>query len=257
MKLKDVYKELANESFEIIGCYLRYISTYFSNGISDSEKGTIDREYSKYDGSTFPIKYQSWYTRSLLVLNVIANERKQDFIKQYEPDSKRKALTALNYTIYDTLKGVFPSSSSPLVSFNNLKIQVSIINSLKVIIDDRIYNLKSLIESEVFESELDTARYLLSKGFKRSAGAICGVLLERHLDSMCKSAGVTINKKDPTINDFNVELYKNGAIDSTQNKFLLYLSDLRNKCDHNKQYEPSDQEVGDLINGTKKVILTY
>ena len=257
MKIEDVYKTLNDESLEIIGCYLKYVLANFPDSLKQNEIETIKKEYGKYNGSTFALKYQDWYNRSLFLLDLVVPERKQEFIRQYEPDPKRKGLNSLNYTIYDTLRGVYPSDSTPLVSFNNLKIQISIIGSLKAVITEKIYRLKDLIESEVFESELDSASYLLSKGFKRSAGAICGVLIERYLASLCKSANIIISKKDPTINDYNAELYKNGAIDSAQNKYLLFLSDIRNKCDHNKQVEPTEQEVEDLIKGTKKVLLTY
>lgn len=257
MKVKDVYDEISKEASELYGYYLKYVVSNYSNSISEQDKQYITKQFEKVDGNLFPLKYQNWYTKCLFVLEIVARERKSEFIKQYEPDLKRKTVNSINYTIYDTLHGFYPSSSSPLASFNNLKMQISIVQSLNTIVENKIYNLKSLIEADVFESELESARYLLSKGFKRSAGAICGVLLEKHLSSMCENSNIAINKKDPTINDFNTELYKNGVIDSSQNKFLLYLSDIRNKCDHNKQSEPTEQEVDELLNGTKKVLFTY
>ena len=68
---------------------------------------------------------------------------------------------------------------------------------------------------------------------------------------------IKITKKDPTINDLNQLLYANNLIDLTQNKFLVYMGDIRNKCDHNKPVEPTANEVLELINGTDKIIKTY
>ena len=53
------------------------------------------------------------------------------------------------------------------------------------------------------------------------------------------------------------DLYNHSLIDTTQNKFLLFLADIRNKCDHNKKTDPTAAEVTDLIEGTEKVIKTY
>jgi hypothetical protein len=34
------------------------------------------------------------------------------------------------------------------------------------------------------------------------------------------------------------------------------LADIRNICDHNKQKEPTDTQVTDLIDGTEKILKT-
>lgn len=39
-------------------------------------------------------------------------------------------------------------------------------------------------------------------------------------------------------------------------RFIQHLGDIRNLCDHNKDREPTKEEVEELINGTEKVIKT-
>jgi hypothetical protein len=65
-----------------------------------------------------------------------------------------------------------------------------------------------------------------------------------------------ITKKAPTISDFNEELKKHNIIDTPAWRHLQFLADIRNICCHNKDEEPTKEQVQDLINGTKKVVST-
>jgi uncharacterized protein (UPF0332 family) len=97
---------------------------------------------------------------------------------------------------------------------------------------------------------------LNKKGFTRGAGAIAGVVLERHLKQVCKNHNITITKRNPTINDLNQLLKDNNIIEVPDWRFIQRLSDLRNLCDHDKEKEPTRGEVEELINGVEKIIKT-
>ena len=45
-------------------------------------------------------------------------------------------------------------------------------------------------------------------------------------------------------------------IDVPQWRHITLLGDIRNICDHNKQKEPTEQQVTDLIDGSDKVLKT-
>ena len=257
MKIKELYEDVVKESVLIVGYFSQYAAKNFTSFIKQEVIAYLKAEFKGFNGQLFETKYQAWYTKCLLLLSIVMPERKQEFVRYYEPDPKRKELTLLNYTLLDAIHIISRGSATPAQGFNILNSQIAIIKGLGIVIDEKLYNLKTLIENEVFESELESAEYLLQKGFNRSAGAICGVLIERHLASMCKTANIKISKKDPSISDYNSTLYKESVIDLTQNKYLIYLSDIRNKCDHSKEQEPKEEEIKDLISGTKKVILTY
>lgn len=184
-------------------------------------------------------------------------ERYDEFINQYQPEKKRKELGVLNYTIYDALCGVNNKNVKPQRAFNKLYIQFNILKSIKQIINDKLNELNSLLELDIFEKELDVARLLHKNKYYRSSGALCGVLIVKHLTTMLLSNNIKITKKDPCINDLNQLLYTNKLIDVTQNKFIIYMGDIRNKCDHNKSVNPTAEEVLELINGTDKIIKTY
>ncbi len=119
-----------------------------------------------------------------------------------------------------------------------------------------MFDIRQLVQADLFDSELDAARELLSNKFSRAAGATVGVLLEKHLAQVCDNHAVKIAKKNPTIADFNEALKASNVIEIPQWRFVQHLADLRNLCDHNKKSEPTDDQVSDLIDGVSKVIKT-
>ena len=54
----------------------------------------------------------------------------------------------------------------------------------------------------------------------------------------------------------NDALKEGGVIDIPQWRFIQRLGDLRNLCDHNKDREPTKDEVAELIDGVDKLTKT-
>jgi predicted transcriptional regulator len=77
-----------------------------------------------------------------------------------------------------------------------------------------------------------------------------------HLQQVCDNHEITINKKHPTINDFNELLKQNNVIETSQWRFVQLLGDIRNLCDHGKQKEPTAADITDLIDGVNKILKT-
>jgi hypothetical protein len=46
----------------------------------------------------------------------------------------------------------------------------------------------------------------LKHGFRRAAGAVAGVVLEKHLGQIAQNHKITLKKKDPTISELNDQL---------------------------------------------------
>lgn len=80
--------------------------------------------------------------------------------------------------------------------------------------------------------------------------------MEKHLSQVCASHQVKIGKKDPNIGDLNDALKQAQVCDTAQWRFIQHLGDLRNLCDHNKNREPTDEQVADLVDGINKVMKT-
>ena len=88
------------------------------------------------------------------------------------------------------------------------------------------------------------------------AGALAGVVLERHLKEVCDNHSLTIRKRNPQISDLNDSLKSAAVIDTPQWRSIQYLGDLRNLCAHDKESEPTPDQINDLLAGVAKVTKT-
>lgn len=230
--------------------------------ISYSKKelsGLDDAVVSKIKNASFRDNYQKWYNASLAVVKQLLPDRVRDYVPCYHSDSKKeKSLT--NYGIEDYLLGLTLTAFSLEHNYSFIRkrfeLQYEIVRSLPARLDSSIFEIRQLLEAEMFDSEIDAAAMLAKKGFLRGAGAICGVILEKHLKTVAAAHSLKLTKKEPTINDLNELLKNNGVIDISQWRHLQYLGDIRNLCDHDKSSEPTKENLNDLIAGAKKVLKT-
>lgn len=119
-----------------------------------------------------------------------------------------------------------------------------------------MFDIRQLVQADLFESELESAGALAKGGFARAAGAVAGVVLEKHLRQVCDNHGIKVSKKNPTIGDLNDLLKQSEVMEVPQWRFIQHLGDLRNLCDHDKKVEPTREQVSDLITGVAKVAKT-
>ncbi len=61
-------------------------------------------------------------------------------------------------------------------------------------------------------------------------------------------------KKNSTINDYNDYLKKQDIISIDIFRRIQLLGDLRNKCSHQQNSEPTKQDINDLVSGTEMII---
>lgn len=236
--------------------------------LSKEEKSKLSKEtkevLKKVDG-LFENTYQEWYTESIAILRQLIPDRLNEFISLYQIDPKRKEINSITYSVQDWLNGVraahndysgkkyFDDFASIIMKFRT---QTQILKSAKKRFESSLFDIKQIIQADLFDSEIDAAKELNKKGFFRAAGIICGVILEKHLRQVCDNHKITIRKKNPSISDLNDLLKNNSIIEVAIWRFIQHLGDLRNKCGHNKAQDPTKEEVEDLINGTEKIIKT-
>ena len=134
--------------------------------------------------------------------------------------------------------------------------QISILESASKRFESRLFEIKQLVRADLFDSELEVAKELNSKGFARGAGAIAGVVLEGHLAQVCDNHNLKVSKKNPGINDYNQQLKDNNVVDMKDWRYIQHLADVRNLCDHNKSTAPTKEEIEGLIKGVDKVSKT-
>lgn len=213
---------------------------------------------------SFKDDYQAWYSEACAVVKQVLPDRFADFVRHYEKPKNRKDINFENYRIEDCLQGLTITRGwnkevvvGPDAALPHLVQQRSILSAARLRFDSSLYDIRQLVQADLFDSEIDAAHALAKHGFVRAAGALTGVVLEKHLAQVCVNHHVAISKKHPTIADFNDALKKADAIDTPQWRRIQHLGDLRNLCDHNKQREPTADEIDDLLNGVATLTKTF
>ncbi len=205
----------------------------------------------------FETEYQRWYTEAGAVIENLIPSRAGEFEQLYLGNGRRKTLSADTYTIQDWLTGqrTLPHDSAPrsfsprLAVSMRLKTQLEILKSAEARFDSSLFEMRRLVRADLFSSELDSCRELAAQGFYRAAGAIAGVILEKHLRAALDRNQIVLRKAEPTINDFNDHLKKAGVLDVPTWRKIQQLGDIRNLCGHSKHREPTPEEIDEIIEG--------
>jgi len=204
----------------------------------------------------FGTAYQSWYSEAKSLIRQLLPERLNDFVGHYETPKARKVLDYANYRIEDCLIGLVSGNVRQDGAINHFQQQVEILRSVLRRFESSLFDIKQLVQADLFDSELDAAKELLRQKFVRAAGALAGVVLEKHLGQVCENHDVKVGKKEPTISDLNDALKTAGVLQVPEWRNIQHLGDIRNLCDHNKKAEPTVEQVNDLITGVTKVTKT-
>lgn len=226
----------------------------------DGDEAEVDKHLNSLP--SFGATYQSWYSECVVLLKQLLPDRLADFVRHYEKPKNRKTITFESYRIEDALLGLQVTRPGGQVvvdesaALGHFRQQVAILDSLGSRFDSLLYDIRQFVQADLLDSEIDAAKELLKHKFTRAAGAVAGVVLEKHLQEVCTRREIKISKKYPTITDLNEALKNSGIIDTPQWRFNQHLADIRNLCDHNKKVEPSTEQVQDLIDGVSKVIKT-
>jgi hypothetical protein len=219
----------------------------------DSDKKVIAEKYA------FSKKYNAWYNESLRLIKQLMPERYDDFVSFYSAEKKRKDIDITNYTISDSLLGLQIYRNNrvvlePVNAYRLFQQQLNILSSLDNCFESSLFNIKEILQADIFDSELDGAKELHKNGFYRAAGALCGVILEKHFAVVCTSHSIKLKKATPGISDYNEKLKDERVIDNKTYLLIQRLGSIRNLCDHNKKQEPTKEDIADLISGTDKVL---
>ncbi len=212
---------------------------------------------------SFKEDYQSWYSEAKVLIKQLLPDRLSDFVRYYEKPKGRKDISFENYRIEDYLQGLTITRGwekekvvGPDAAIPQFRQQLSILNAVQRRFESSLFDIRQLVQADLFDSELDAARELLKNKFTRAAGAIAGVVLEKHLSQVCDNHSIPVTKKSPTIGDLNNLLKGQNIVDVAQWRFIQHLADLRNLCDHNKKAEPTLEQGNDLIAGVDKILKT-
>ena len=227
----------------------------------------VKRQYGKEAGDfldslpVFSEGHQAWYSEATrLILQLLPN-RLNDFCGFYETPKGRKNVNYESYRISDYVlklsviqgeeKVVGPNAAIP-----RFRQQLAIVKAVKKRFESSLFDIRQLVQADLFDSELEAAKALVKNGFLRSGGALAGVVMEKHLAQVCENHGVKLRKKNPTIGDYNDALKTSAVIDTPVWRSNQLLGDIRNRCDHHRDAEPTREQVTDLVDGVAKLTKT-
>jgi hypothetical protein len=199
----------------------------------------------------FDHDYQLWYSRALPVIEQVLGERLREFRSLYENPG------GLSSYIED--RGVAVDDNYHYRRFEHadrkFRKQLAFLKAASARLDSVLASIEGTLEAELFDSQLEVAEELRKKKHLRAAGAVAGVVLEGHLKDVATSHGVKNRKKKPTLADLNDDL-KDTAFDTPTWRKIQALADIRNYCVHDKERDPTSDEVSDLIRGVSQIVKT-
>jgi hypothetical protein len=257
--LDRLKKDLARLALEGHQLLVRMAFNLFPDDVAKArgqKKDELEKELPNFLGT-----YQRWYSEALAMLSVLLPDRVEDFKAYYQLPRAPKELNHTTYTISDYLKGTQVTRGSYHVVVDQKAAQIpmqqqsEIVNAAMSRFESSLFDIRGLVQADLFDNELDAADELNKHGFTRGAGAIAGVVLEGHLATVCKNHSISIAKKKPTLSDYYEALKSANVIDQQTWRFIQHLGDIRNACDH-KGKEPTKDSVGDLIAGVRKISKT-
>lgn len=242
---------LIHEGYILLaGLYNELDAAYLQQHILNSDDRKFIHQHKK---ATFTDRYQIWYSEAYMLIQQLLPSRLEDFISYYKKP-KGKAGLDISMILIDTGRVNFGSAGE--IYFKLYQQQFLILKAVAARFESSLYDIKQVLHADVFNSEIDSARELCRKGFYRAAGAICGVVIEKHLSEVCTQHQLKVTKKNPGINDYNELLKLNDVIDIPVWRNIQRFADLRNMCDHHKDVEPTKDNIEELIAGTDKIIKT-
>ncbi len=173
----------------------------------------------------------NWKVKVKNLLSKVCGEESQYF-QQFEKNESRTYGT--NYTIFNSLKAIFLAEKEDFEG-------------------GYLLSIRTLVQAEVFDSELEQADELLSNGYSTAAAVIAGVVLETALRELCDRESISHGKLDK----MNTDLAKAGVYNRLMQKRITALADIRNSAAHGKLNEFTKQDVTDMIRDVSQFLANH
>ena len=174
----------------------------------------------------------NWTVKVRNLLSKVCGEDSQHF-QQFE-----KAEEGIPYTTnYDTLKGLMAVFLAAKEDFEG----------------GYLLSVRTLVQAEVFDSELEQASELLNGGYSTASAVIAGIVLETALRELCDREGISHGKLDK----MNADLTKAAVYNKLMQKRITALANIRNSAAHGKPEEFKDQDVKDMIRDVEQFLANH
>jgi hypothetical protein len=118
-----------------------------------------------------------------------------------------------------------------------------------------LVSTRALARAEVFDTELDQAKELLSQGYSVPAAVIARTVLETAMRGLCEQ--YKVDPGNGKLDFMNAELVKKQVYSVVVQKNVTYMSGVGNSAAHGKhdQYKASDVQA--MIDGVTRFLLDF
>ena len=113
-----------------------------------------------------------------------------------------------------------------------------------------LVSYRSLVQAEVFSSELEQAEELLGNGYSTAAAVIAGAVLETALRDLCSAHAI----EHGSLNRMNDDLAKVGVYNANQKKQITSIAAIRNSAAHGKPEEFTKDQVRGMIDDIERFL---
>ncbi len=205
-KFSERFEELSNEA-EVISRTHQYVRTPWDDELIDKHDEDM--------GLTWKVKVKN-------LLAISCGENSQHYKEFLEVSEQKQFVVA--WDIFKRQKAVFNAAKD---DFQN----------------GYLTSIRSLVQADIFDTELDQASELLKNGYKIAAAVIAGVVLETSLRDLCNQNNLPVGKLDK----MNSDLAKLGLYNKLQQKRITTIADIRNSAAHGKPEEFTNSDVKAMI----------
>jgi hypothetical protein len=205
--------------------------------------------------SEFVRQYHSWYSSCLAFVEVNMPSRVAELERIHDnpKDSKFTGTSMITVLKHDVL-----TYNQQLAIAGNVTHIAAIVESVPHYLESRLYDVELAIAQLYVGDELAEVELLLKSRHVRAAGAVAGVLLERHLKLLCDRHQPPLKyNKSSTISKLNDTLRDHGVYGVAQWRKVQWMGDIRNSCDHANTSEPRQADVADLVAEVKKFVALF
>lgn len=151
----------------------------------------------------------------------------------------------------------YMSQEEQFAAMDSLRQQSAILHAVPDHVLYSAIDLELEAYATLMDDELSAARTLFKRGFLRPAGALAGVILERHLKNLLrKNVPPVASRKNAMLGTLN-DLCKEAVYDVVVWRRVQHLTDIRNLCVHEKERDPAPAEVDELLTGVSGILKTH
>ena len=217
---KQHFEELKIQADEVEASKSTKIKEYFSDGSTHVDTD-VDEE-----------KLLSWKIKVRNLLSKTCGENSQHF-QEFEKIEEYSTYFG-NYDRFRRFQAVFLAAKEDFEG-------------------GYLSSIKTLVQAEVFDSELEQAKELLGAGYFSAAAVIAGVVLETALRELCDRENIPHGKLDK----MNADLAKAGKYHTLVQKRITALAAIRNSSAHGKVDEFTKQNVVNMIDEVEQFLANH